>query len=341
MSTNEFKNQIKDILADVSKTGSRKMPVVWQLSVLSVFLLSVFYFGAGPFLLEGKDGIFDKQNASVAEVEDQQGEQSEHEGDPFADLGIVAQMAIVFDVRDDKVLYSKDADAKWPLASVTKLMTALLAREIVPEKSLIQINADAVAQAGDSGLRVGERFLYENLSDLVLLTSSNDGAYALAHHAGGFLDRNDPATAFVKAMNVRAKELGLKDTYFRNPTGLDITEGESGAYGSALDVAVLMQYILINHPELLEETTKISGVVYNENGESHNTENTNRVVDSIPGLIGSKTGYTELSGGNLAVSFDVGVNHLVVIVVLGSTYQGRFTDVLQLVEATRDKLGNE
>lgn len=314
------------------------MPVVWQLGVLSCLLTGVFLIGASPqiYALWKDDSISQtpvKLTGSPSEAE-------QITSDPFAELSLAARSVVVLDVRNDEVLFEKDPDTSLPLASVTKLMTGLTAKELILQGSNIIITDEAVAQDGNSGLRAGEFFRYEELSDLTLLTSSNDGAYALAAAAGQVLDESDPAVAFVKAMNVRAKELELDETYFRNPTGLDLTETESGAYGSASDMAKLLAYIVVNHPELLEATTVDEEVVYNNNREVHQVQNTNRVVNNIPGLIGSKTGYTELAGGNLVIAFDAGMSRPVVIVVLGSTHQGRFADVLQLVQATRDKLSN-
>ena len=220
-------------------------------------------------------------------------------------------------------------------------MTALVAHEIVDDQLVVPITKEALEQSGESGLLEGQRFSLGRLMDLILLTSSNDGAYALAAAAGAALDSSSPAEAFVKAMNVRAKELGLSNTYFRNPTGLDITEDEAGAYGTARDVAKLMEYIYTHHPYLLEETTNRNSAINDLSGVAREARNTNPVIDAIPGALGSKTGYTTLSGGNLAVVFNAGADRPVIVVVLGSSHQGRFSDVLKLVEATREELSIE
>lgn len=317
-----------------------KMPVRTQLAVLVAFLLLVFSAGATPTIIAR---LYDNSNVGTVteSVTTNTTEQNHALVDPFADVHIVAKSALVFDARDDTVLYEKNANIVRPLASVTKLMTILLSNELVKPDTLVTVDAEAVAQDGNSGLGAGERFRFEDLSDLTIMTSANDGAYALAYAAGQKLDPSAPTTAFVKAMNIRASELGLSDTYFRNPTGLDLSETESGAYGTVSDIAHLMKYILKEQPDALEKTTILNGVIYNVLGESHQVANTNTIVNAIPGLIGSKTGYTTLAGGNLAVAFNVGVGHPVIVVVLGSTHQGRLTDVLQLIKATRTKLGEE
>lgn len=326
--------------SDLEKSLTPKLPVFKQLAVLAVFLFGVFSVGAFSVWLGNDNRLPSDHTAAVGDSATDSIQPTEEYKQTFAELDLLARSAIVIDVRDARVLYEKSADEIWPLASITKLMTALVASEIVEEGMVIPVTAAAVEQDGDSGLAAGENFSYKKLSDLLLMTSSNDGAYALSAAAGGALDSTAPDAAFVKAMNVRAKELGFNSTYFRNPTGLDITEDEAGAYGTAREVAGLMEYLLKNHPELLEATTESNKVVYNEAGGPHQALNTNRMVDAIPTAIASKTGYTTLSGGNLVVAFDAGVNHPVVAVVLGSTHQGRFSDILQLVEASRYELQN-
>lgn len=312
------------------------MPVRRQLAIVTLLLVGIFGFGAGSMWLGGDGG--EGMPASLTESVRTDGNASGVERISFNDLEILAESAIVIDVNEERVLYQKAPDESRPLASITKLMTALVASEVVQDGAIVSVTTEAINQAGDSGLQAGETFSYKSLSDLVLLTSSNDGAYALSAYVGGVLDQSSPEVAFVKAMNVRAKELGLSQTSFRNPTGLDISETEAGAYGSARDVAALMEYILKNSPKLLEATTYIDTAVYNEAGTLHQADNTNYVVDAIPHTIASKTGYTTLSGGNLVVAFDVGLNHPVIAVVLGSTHQGRFSDILKLVEATQGEI---
>jgi D-alanyl-D-alanine carboxypeptidase len=318
-------------------TDSSAMPVGRQLSILGLLLVGMFSLGAFSMWSGSGDLVDGEQEASVGQVSPL-GETDESADVDFNNISLTSEAAFVLDVRNSRVLYEREADEIKPLASITKLMTALVASELVKEGTIVPITAAAIDQDGTSGLSVGETFSYQTLSDLVLLTSSNDGAYALSAAVGESLDPNSPETAFVKAMNVRAKELGLNSTYFRNPTGLDVSETEAGAYSTAREVAALMSYILQNRPEILEATTHSLSVVYDEDGNQHELENTNRVIDAIPTAIASKTGYTTLSGGNLVVAFDAGVNRPVVVVVLGSSHQGRFTDILSLVEATRNHL---
>jgi len=260
---------------------------------------------------------------------------------PFSEISITGKSAYVWDMQAQRALYKKDAGQQLPLASVTKLMTALVAHELLSEDSSITIHNQAILQDGDSGLLRNETFKRATLSDLVLMSSSNDGAYALAVAAGGLLQKANPADAFVHAMNIRAEELSLHDTYFKNPTGLDISESIGGAYGTAKDIAFLMEYIVVNQPNILEATQDNIKRLYSKDGIYHDAINTNYHIDEIPGLIGSKTGYTDLAGGNLVIAFDAGLNRPMVISVLGSTRQERFTDVLKLVKEVQNYVAQQ
>jgi D-alanyl-D-alanine carboxypeptidase (penicillin-binding protein 5/6) len=176
----------------------------------------------------------------------------------------------------------------------------------------------------------------QNLADLTLIESSNDGATALGARAGStVLPDEDPNAVFVQAMNLKAEELGLTKTYFKNSTGLDISETQAGAYGSARDVALLMEYIITNVTDAVALTNTDVTTINNKNGDYHLVKNTNEVVNDIDGLIASKTGYTLLSGGNLVVAVNVGLNRPVVVAVLGSSYDGRFADTMELIERAR------
>lgn len=255
----------------------------------------------------------------------------------FSDLEINSSSAYVFDVIANKAIFKKDEFVQMPLASITKLMTALVAIESVPKNSKITIRKEFLVPTGDSGLLVNEEWRLEDLLDFSLVVSSNDGTYSVASVVGALSinseDYNIGREEFIKKMNAKAKELGLLQTYFINDSGLD--EGLlSGGYGSAIDVAKLMQYMLKNHPAVLE-ATKYPLLSVDSLNKTHNIENTNKEVSSIPGVLASKTGFTDMAGGNLVVAFDAGIGQPFIVVVLGGTTAGRFEDISKLVSATQ------
>lgn len=262
--------------------------------------------------------------------------------DPFAEVSLNAEAVYVYDTVTGKTLFSKNAEAQLPLASVTKVMTALVASG-APENTKVSVRSEDVAD-GAGGLAVGENWSLKNLLDYTLVISSNSGASAIAGAAGAVLQNENGWKAgndeiFVEEMNKTAKNLGMNQTFYLNPSGLDENEELSGAYGSAKDMAILFDYVLKNKPSLLSATTHNSLRSNSLDGVSHLAVNTNTIAQTVPGLMASKTGYTTLANGNLAIAFDVGPMHPVIIVVLGSTQEGRFTDVEKLVNATIEKIG--
>ncbi|MFT7507720.1 MAG: D-alanyl-D-alanine carboxypeptidase (penicillin-binding protein 5/6) [Acidimicrobiales bacterium] len=335
-----------DIFSDkiLSPGETNKVPALQQLALLGVLMFLLFSGAITPKVI----GLFtEKQDTTPAAVAypETQPElipvDAELKIKPFSEVQIVGKTAYVWDVQGQRALYEKESNKQVPLASVTKLMTALVASELLEETASIAINRQAIQQDGDSGLLSGETFNRQSLTDLVLMSSSNDGAYAMAAAAGEILQTNNGPNAFVHAMNIRAKELKLHDTYFKNPTGLDLSPQEGGAYGSAKDMAFLMEFIVLNESDLLTFTQENEAHVYSEDGIYHDAENTNYYIDEIPGLIGSKTGYTDLAGGNLVIAFDAGLNRPIIIAVLGSTRHERFTDVIALVKEAQNYISQE
>ncbi|MFA6272891.1 MAG: hypothetical protein WC673_00125 [Candidatus Paceibacterota bacterium] len=270
----------------------------------------------------------------------------------FDKLNLEAKAVIVFDALENKIIYSLNSEEQLPLASLTKIMTAIVAREILPDYATVTIDSDSLKKEGDSGLRVGEKWRVRDLLDFTLLVSSNDGAASLAAAVGAVsagVGQNTEGVVvgavarendFIKKMNEKARALGLVQTYFLNETGLDLQTQVSGSYGSARDVATLLTYAVEKYPDLFEATRLPTMEVSPLDGKSREAKNTNEAVARIPGLIASKTGFTDLAGGNLAILMDAGLGHPIAIVVLGSSEQGRFSDVEKLASTTIQFLNN-
>lgn len=314
-----------------------RFPVGIQLSLLAGFLLFLFA-AAGGSVAQFVTSMRADQNSPTSDPATTAIALTELDAMPYAvplDIPLLADAAFVWDVKGERVLYEKNADDVMPLASITKLMTALVAYELVAEDTPVAIPGRAASQESASGLLPGERFTLSRLTDLALINSANDAAYALASAVGSSLGPADATAQFVAAMNLRAEALDLETLAFKNTTGLDLSSTEAGAMGSARDVSKLMAFLVTTYPELLKSTTKDAIRVFNEEGGFHDAENTNPLVREIPNLLGSKTGYTDLAGGNLTVAFDVGFDRPVIVTVLSSSRQGRFSDVAALIEAVR------
>lgn len=260
---------------------------------------------------------------------------------PYDGITLEAHAAVVYDIQAEKLLYAHNAEMVRPLASLTKLMTGLVAHENASMTDTVVIHPSAIETEGDSGLFANETWRLGDLLSFMLVSSSNDGADAIATAIGSMWDLEPNTIAdyvsverFVDTMNRRAGDIGLTHTAFSNPSGLDEASDTYGATGTAHDVARLMAYVWEHASETLVDTTTPGRSYVSEDGFVHTATNTNDYVGAYPGLLGSKTGYTDRAGGNLAVIYDAGLNHPIVIVVMGSSLEGRFRDVRALTDAT-------
>jgi D-alanyl-D-alanine carboxypeptidase len=321
--------QYPHLIETAEPLTKNRFPIVLQLGVLSVVMLGMF----GALLFQNSQNQVAGElppapimnNAATSALVPQK----------INEVALEAQAAYVWDVRAQRALFASNESTPLPLASITKLMTSLLSYELIEQNETTAISRNAILQEGSSGLRLGEKLTIENLSWMALISSSNDAAYELAASVGSLLGDRDPVAQFVTGMNIKAEELGLHTLAFKNTTGLDLSASEPGAVGSAKDISFLMEHIIETHPDILTPSQQTATRVYNTNGEYHSLENTNDILNRIPNLIGSKTGYTDLAGGNLTIAFDLGHGRPIIITVLGSTYDERFTDVLTLVAAVQ------
>ena len=249
--------------------------------------------------------------------------------DAFESVRLQGRAAIVYDLTTGETLYARNAEAQLPLASVTKLLTIYAGTNALTETSPVTLTASALATEGESGFFEGETFSFKDAAKLALVASSNDAAAAIAEAA-----QSKRGIAGSALMASAANAANLSQTYVLNGTGLDEDTQMSGGYGSARDVALLAGALLEKAPDIARATTQSTISVTSQNGIPHTMNNTNQRIVEIPGALLSKTGFTDLAGGNLVVVFDAGIGHPIAVVVLGSTVEGRFTDVERLVDAT-------
>lgn len=198
-----------------------------------------------------------------------------------SDLNISAESYLLFDTNSATVLAEKEGHTKRPFASTIKFMTGLLAIENYQLDQVVTISHNAAAQTGsDMALKENEKITVRNLLYGLFLNSGNDAAMALAEQMGS-------STIFIARMNQRANELGLSDTHFNDPAGLD----EVNTISTAYDMAKLMSYDLHN-PTILELIKTKDIVVNDVSGKiTHRLQNSDKLLTSdYPGIIGGKTG---------------------------------------------------
>ncbi|MFA7302689.1 MAG: serine hydrolase [Candidatus Paceibacterota bacterium] len=248
--------------------------------------------------------------------------------DAYAAVSLDAKAAVVYDLVTGKTLYAKNADAQLPLASLTKLLAVYAAVSRLAPSTQITISDSATQAEAPHAFNVGQILSLDDLARLTLTASLNDGAVAIVEAVAG------AGGTQVAALAGAASELSLTQTYAVNGNGLDISETVSGGYGSARDMARLAGALVERAPGIALATTHRSTHAVSQGGTAFTVKNTNPMVETMPRLLLSKTGFTDLAGGNLALVFDVGINHPVAVVVLGSTKDARFTDASALIAAT-------
>jgi D-alanyl-D-alanine carboxypeptidase len=197
-----------------------------------------------------------------------------------------------------------------------------------PNAGVVISQSDAQL-AAPRGFRKGDAFTLSDLARLTLTASLNDGAAALVEATATHTN-----TSVGEVLASAASSLGLTSTYALNGSGLDISAVVSGGYGSAHDIALLAGALASHYPEVALATTNHLAVAVSRSGKKFTAVNTNPDVLTAPRLLLSKTGFTDLAGGNLVIVFDAGIGHPIAIVVLGSSRDARFADVNTLVDAT-------
>jgi len=232
-------------------------------------------------------------------------------------LELQAQAALAIKTDGSRVYYNKNIETQRSIASLTKLISAIVVVENYDLDAIVEVSRSAVKAEGSSGdLRPSELLTVRSLLDIMLIVSSNDAAMALAQQR----------TDFISLMNSKVKELGLSETHFTNPDGLD----SPGNHSSALDIAKIFSYLINKHPEVFEILKTKSMVVYSSDGKiEHRLENTNELLGKTDEIIAGKTGFTDNAGGSLILL----TKDDIITVVLGSP--ARFEESEKLINWLR------
>lgn len=212
---------------------------------------------------------------------------------------------------DGRPLWAGRVDARLPMASLAKLMTALLAAESGDPDAWATVSAAAAAETGTRiGLRRGERMTRRDLLLATLVRSANDACRALADAIGTASDPGDPTAAFVARMNARAAALGLANTHYANPCGHD----DPAQYTSARDLAALSHAVL-DEPVLADFAQRRGARVATAAGRRFAIRTTNALLDGLPGARGLKTGTTPAAGRCLVAVVDRGGRRVLAVLL--------------------------
>ena len=238
-----------------------------------------------------------------------------------ANLEVAGKSALLMDMATGAVLYEQNAHEKLAPASVTKVMTMLLIMEAIDSgkinwDDMVTVSETAAAKGGSQiYLKVGETMSVSDMLKSVAVSSANDCACALAEHIAG------SESAFVEKMNLRASQLGMKDTHFVNCTGLDDDPNAREHLTSAYDIALMSRELMLNHPDIQKFTTIWMDTVRNG---AFGLSNTNKLVRFYPGATGLKTGFTSAAGYCLSATAQRDGLALIAVIMGAKTSQERF-----------------
>ena len=237
--------------------------------------------------------------------------------------------------KNGTVYYARSADEQVKIASITKVMTAILAVENCKMDEKITVsNAAAAVGNSTAGLLEGDELAVEQALRGLMIPSGNDAAIALAEHVGKKLDpkTKDAVATFVKAMNERAKKLGCTGTLFENPHGLDFDEWAGDMHSTAHDVALMMQEAMKDdtiREVMASKDPWIEVTGADGSDHSHSMETHNVLLDQ-DGNIGGKTGTTDDAGYCFASAYNRDGDEIYTVVLNSSTTDQRFADTATL-----------
>lgn len=243
---------------------------------------------------------------------------------------ISAKAAIFIDSKDGKVLYSKNIHEKLPIASLVKVMTALIALEHKKMDDQFLVSQRAADMEPDKMLLIaGEKLTLKELLYGIFLISANDAAEVLA--AGTTGDREE----FIRLMNAKAIQLGMKESYFANPTGLD--EDNNNSFSTAYDLVVLTRFLIRNYPEVVDiSKTEHIYLPITQDHQDYDMYSGVNLLTTYPGVVGFKTGFTPEAGLTL-ITLAQKFGHEIIGILLGS--DNRRDEARELLDYSFKKLG--
>ncbi len=260
------------------------------------------------------------------------------------DIELTAKAVLIVDDASGKIIYEKDADKKLPIASLTKLSTALTVLELSDKNIFIDkelagnkiydlekpviITGRAIEQEGNSvSFKEGEGVKADDLMAAMLIASSNDAAWALADDVGRSMKEGGNIDDFIRLMNKMAEDEKLHETHFSNPTGID----DEANYSSARDVLHVAQRLMHYYPETFALTKIKSKNISSTDGKRiHKVENTDKLLGKMEGIVGGKTGFTDEAGEALVLIVKNNANGAVIkVAIIGS--KDRFGEMEKLV----------
>lgn len=305
--------------------------IILMISLIPVFPVS----GTGT---ENSENISQEENTSETPSEADTSSETANdnntavsEGEGAAVIKIESPSVLLMELNSGQVLYEKDPDTARRPASVTKIMTMLLAFEAIDSgkfglEDTITVSEHAASMGGSQVyLEVGETQTVEDMLKCMIVSSANDAAVAVGEAIAG----SEPG--FVAMMNEKAAALGMTNTHFENACGLEA----DGHLMSARDIAILSRELLLKHPEVTNYSTIWMDTIIHKNrkGESEfGLANTNKFLKKYDGANGLKTGYTSAAGFSMSATATRNGTTLIAVVMGSKTKDIRYSDAAKLLD---------
>ena len=237
------------------------------------------------------------------------------------EIDITSRIALIYDRASGKILYEKNGNKQTPMASTTKIMTAIVVLENAKLTDTVTITSKAASMGGSRlGLKKDDKITVNDLLYGLMLRSGNDAAVALAIHVGGSIE------GFADMMNKKALEMGLTNSHFVVPHGLD----NEGHYTTAYELAKMADYALKMDKFKEIVGTKVATIYIN--GYAKQINNTNNLLGSVSGVYGVKTGFTNGAGRCLVTACKRDDLDIITVIIGADTNNIRSKDTIKLIQ---------
>ena len=240
---------------------------------------------------------------------------------PDTKPNLSSRIAVAYDRTSGNVIYGKDENKRTAMASTTKIMTAIILIENADLNQTVTVSEKAAGTGGSRlGLKNNDRITMKDLLYGLMLKSGNDAAVAIAENVGGSIE------GFANLMNAKAVDIGLENTHYVTPHGLDNPEH----YTTAYELAKLADYALNN--ETFAKVVNTKNYTVTINGYPKSITNTNELLGYLDGVNGVKTGFTNNAGRCLVTSVNRNGFEIITVVLQADTKKIRTTDSINLIE---------
>lgn len=264
----------------------------------------------------------DNENIDIDEIQKEVIETSTN----VEKLKLDSRIALIYDRASGRILYEKNGNKQTPMASTTKIMTAIVVLENANLNEVVKIDSKAAGTGGSRlGLKKNDKITVNDLLYGLMLRSGNDAAVALANYVGGSID------GFADMMNRKAEEMGLKNSHFIVPHGLD----NEGHYTTAYELAKMADYALKIDKFKEIVSTKSTTIYINNYPKAIN--NTNQLLGSVSGVYGVKTGFTNGAGRCLVSACKRDDLDIITVVIGANTTKERTSDTIKLIQYANQK----